>query len=159
MNIRAKSRTEHRGFFKPLESSIQSKFFSELFGETVNDPLRSWLSLPIKKGGASIPDPEAVSRTNFYASSHECSHLIEALGKVSTFNVVTHGNQMSEIRNWMKMEKLKAADDWIDEHCNEADNETVRRIKYLKEDGVGTWLAAMPSFVCGTTLSPAEFRD
>ena len=118
-----------------------------------------WLSLPIKKGGASIPDPEAVCRTNFYASSHECSHLIEALGKVSTFNVVTHGNQMSEIRNWMKMEKLKAADDWIDEHCNEADNETVRRIKYLKEDGVGTWLAAMPSFVCGTTLSPTEFRD
>ena len=66
---------------------------------------------------------------------------------------------MSKIRNWMKMEKLKAADNWIDVHCNEADNETVRRITYLKEDGVGTWLAAMPSFVCGTTLSPAEFRD
>ena len=37
-------------FLKPLENSIQSKFFSELFGETANDPLRSWLSLPIKKG-------------------------------------------------------------------------------------------------------------
>ena len=64
------------GFFKPLESSIQSKFFGEPFGETVNDPLRSWLSLQIKKGEASILDPEAVSKTNFYASSHECSHLI-----------------------------------------------------------------------------------
>ena len=88
--------------FKLLENSIQSKFFSELFGETVNDPLRSWLSLPIKKGGASIPNPEAVSKTNFYASSHEYSHLIEALGKVGEFNLVTRGNQMSEIRNWMK---------------------------------------------------------
>ena len=131
----------------------------ESFGETVNDPLRSWLSLPIKKGGTSIPDPEAVSKTNFYASSHECSHLIEVLVKVSKFNVVTHGNHMSKIRNWMKMEKLKAANDWIDEHCNEANKETVRTIKYLKEDEVGTWLAAMPSFVCGTTLSPTEFRD
>ena len=66
---------------------------------------------------------------------------------------------MSEIRNWMKMEKLKAADDWIDEHCNEADKDTVRIIKFLKEDGVGAWLVAIPSFVCGTTLSPTEFRD
>ena len=63
-------------FFKPLESSIQSKFFGESFGETVNDPLRYWLSLQIKKGEASIPDPKAVSKTIFYASSHECSHLI-----------------------------------------------------------------------------------
>ena len=159
MDIRAKSRTEYRCYFKPLESSIQSKFFPELFGETVNDPLRSWLSLPIKKGGASIPDPEVVSKTNFYASSHECFHLIEALGKVSKFNVVTHGNQMSEIRNWMKMEKLKVVDDWIDEHCNEADKDTVRRMTYPKEDGVGTWLADIPSFVCGATLSPTDFRD
>ena len=104
----------------------------------MNDLLRSWLSLSFKKGGASIPDLETVSKTHFYTSSYECSHLIEVLEKVSKFNVFTRGNQMSEIRKWMKMEKLKAADDWIDEHCNEADNETVRRIKYLKEDGVGT---------------------
>ena len=52
--------------------------------------------------------------------------MIEANEKVSKFNVVTRGNQMSKIRNWMKMEKLKAADDWIDEHCNEADKDTVR---------------------------------
>ena len=57
------------------------------------------------------------------------------------------------------MEKLKTADNWIDEHCNEVDKDTVRRIKYLKEDGIGTWLAAMPGFLCGTTLSPTEFRD
>ena len=126
-------------FFKPLESSIQSKLFSELFGETVDDPLRLWLSLQIKKGGASIPDPEAVSKTNFYASSHECDHLVEAVGKVGEFNVVTHGNQMSEIRKWTKMEKLKGADDWIDEHCKGVDGEAVRIIESLKEDGVGTW--------------------
>ena len=118
-----------------------------------------WLSLPIKKGGASIPDPEAVSKTNFYASSHECDHLVEAIGKVGEFNVVTHGNQMSEIRKWTKMEKLKGADDWIDEHCKGVDIEAVRIIESLKEDGVGTWQAAMQSFVCGTTHSPTEFRD
>ena len=44
---------------------------------------------------------------------------------------------MSEIRKWTKMEKLKAVDKWIDEHYNKADKDTVRRIKDLKEDGVG----------------------
>ena len=54
---------------------------------------------------------------------------------------------------------MKTADNWIDEHCNAVDKDTVRRIKYLNEDGIGTWLAAMPGFLCGTTLSPTEFRD
>ena len=35
----------------------------------------------------------------------------------------------------------------------------VKRIKHLKKDGVETRLAVLPSFVCGTTLSPTEFRD
>ena len=57
------------------------------------------------------------------------------------------------------MEKLKAVDKWIDEHYNKADKDTVRRIKDLKEDGVGFQLAVIPSFVCGAALSLTEFRD
>ena len=34
-----------------------------------------------------------------------------------------------------------------------------RRIKCLQEKGTGTWLAACPSFSCGTILSATEFRD
>ena len=35
----------------------------------------------------------------------------------------------------------------------------IRRLNYLKEKGTGAWLAATPSFVCGTILSALEFRD
>ena len=51
----------------------------------MNGPLQSWLFIPIKKGKASIPNSEAVSKSNFYATSHECYHVIEALGKFSKF--------------------------------------------------------------------------
>ena len=39
------------------------------------------------------------------------------------------------------------------------DKQTSRKLDYLQEKGVGTWLNAMPSFSCGTTLSATEFID
>ena len=39
------------------------------------------------------------------------------------------------------------------------DKDGVRRLNYLKEKGTGTWLAATPSFICGTILSALELRD
>ena len=54
---------------------------------------------------------------------------------------------------------MKLVYDWIEEHCKGVDEESFRRIEYLKESGVGTWLVTMPSIVWDTTLFPTEFWD
>ena len=60
----------------------------------------------------------------------------------------------------MKKRRIDKAEGWIQTYRSSCkDDVEKRRIEYLQEDGIGTWLAAMPSFICGITLSSMEFRD
>ena len=45
---------------------------------------------------------------------------------------------MMEIIQWTKIERLITADDWINKYYKDVGVDTVRRIKYLKEDEVVT---------------------
>ena len=66
---------------------------------------------------------------------------------------------MKEVREEMKKKKLATSDDTLRKIESGIHKKEIRRRNYLKEKRTGTWLAATPSFVCGTILSALEFRN
>ena len=95
-----------------------------------------------------ISDPSATAESNYLISTCECSHLR------------THKTTTKEVRIEVKKRRIDKTEGWIQTYKSSCkDDVEKRRIEYLQEDGIGTWLAAMPSFICGTTLSSMEFRD
>ena len=146
--------------FDSLEASTKTKCIAEIFGEIIPIHLRSLSGLPMKKGGMAIPDPSDTAESNYLASTCECSHLISALKGAVTFDHGTHKTTMKEVRIEVKKRRIDKTEGWIQTYKSSCkDDVEKRRIEYLQEDGAGTWLAAMPSNICGTTLSSMEFRD
>ena len=101
------------------------------------------MSVSISHGETAIPKPEEIADLNYLASS----------------DPVYHTATMKEVREEMKKKKLAASDDVPRKVESGIDKNGARRLNYLKEKGTGTWLAATPSFICGTALSALEFRD
>ena len=96
---------------------------------------------------------------NYLASTCECSHLLDVLKEKGIFDPVYHTATMKEVREEMKKKKLVTSDDILRKVESGMQKKEIRRLNYLKEKGTGAWLAATPSFVCGTILSALEFRD
>ena len=116
------------------------------------------MSVSIKLGGTAIPKPEEMADLNYLASTCECSHLIDVLKGKESFDPVFHTATMKAVREEMKKKKSDASDEVLKKIEKEIDKKGARRLNYLKEKGTGTWLAATPSFMCGTVLSTLEFR-
>ena len=94
---------------------------------------------------------------NYLASTCECSHLLDALKGKEDFDPVYHTATMKEVRKEMKKKKLASSDDVLRKVESGIDKNGARRLNCLKEKR--TWLAATPSFICGTILSALEFKD
>ena len=107
-----------------------------------------------------ISDPSATAESNYLISTCECSHFISALKGAVTFDHGTHKTTTKEVRIEVKKRRIDTTEGSIQTYKSSCkDDVEKRRKEYLQEDGAGTWLAAMPSNICGTTLSSMEFRD
>ena len=145
--------------FKPLESAIQSHFLPSLIGSKVDADLRAWTSVPIKQGGMEIPMPNEMQDLNHRVSTCECSHLVRCMKGKESFDPVYHSAVVREVREEGKSQRQMKADEALRKVKRGMDKKGARRLDYLQERGTGTWLAATPTFACGTILSPVEFRD
>ena len=79
-------------------------------------------------------------------------------GKES-FDPVHHSAVVREVREEGKSQRQLKANETLRKVKGGIDKKGARRLNYLQERGTGTWLAATPTFACGTILSPVEFRD
>ena len=146
--------------FGYLEASIKTKFMAEIFEEKNPLHLPSLSGFPVKNGGMAIPDLSATVESNYLAFTCEYSHLISELKGTVTLDYGTHKTTMKEVRIEVKKIRIDKAEEWIQTYKSRCkDGVEKGRIYYLQENGVDTWLAAIPSFIYGTTLSSTEFQD
>ena len=96
---------------------------------------------------------------NYLAPAWECSHLLNVPTGKEVFYPVYHTVIMKDVREEIKKKKLAAANDELRNIESGIDKNGTRRLNYLKEKGIVTWLAATPSYICGTVLSALEFSN
>ena len=84
---------------------------------------------------------------NYLAPAWECSHLLNVPTGKEVFDPVCHTAIMKDVRGEIKKKKLAAADDELRKFESGIDKNGTRRLNYLKEKGIGTWLAATPSYI------------
>ena len=96
---------------------------------------------------------------NHRVSVHECIHLIRCVKGKESFDPVHHLVVVREVREEGKSQRQLKADEVLRKSIRGMDKKGARRLDCLQERGTRTWLAATPTFACGTILSPVEFRD
>ena len=102
--------------YSPLEDAIKIFFLKELFqaptywASQENRTLLWRLSkFPIKSGGLALPNPTELHIPSSTTSRKGTSHLTDSLMKLTTWDIDSHKESMSEAKIEYKSEKLAKA--------------------------------------------------
>ena len=96
---------------------------------------------------------------NYLGTTYEYGHLIDSLKGKDKFDPVFHSETVKEVRAEIRKKKTTNSEILLEKIKSSIEKKGARRLKYLKEKGSGTWLAANSNNLCGTLLSAVKFRD
>ena len=147
--------------FSPLETAIRTVLLPALFGGAdpteISPDLRSVLSLPIRHGGISLPDPTVTADTNHTTSSVCTALLTDSLLDGTELSLVDHQKCMAEGKKGATTERNATAT--ADLAALLSNFPPAERRRLDRNQYCGAWISVLPTTVNGLSLSKSEWRD
>ena len=108
-----------------------------------------------------MPKPKDMANLNRITSTCKCTNLIHTLLCNTDIDLIFHQQTILAVQAEHQARESALASSILHQisKCNSATPHFRRHLDYLQQPGTGQWLSAMPSSLCGTMPSSAEFPD
>ena len=146
--------------FGPIEQALSATFLPSLLEASPDQPasLRALMALPIKFGGAGLPNPTVTADRHHTTSSSCTSVLSEAiLRNTAEWTYMDHSRMMTEGKTTARNANTVLHQEELDGLMAPMSPRMKRST--TRSQSTGAWLSVIPSNINGLSLSKLEFRD
>ena len=142
-----------------LDQIIDTKFIPAITdGHICTTEERLLLSMPIKRGGLSIPIFGKSCKNEYTNSRLACDQFIQNI-KAQTTEFVFNDENFMRNKNEIINRRKRRFDEIEESLRRELTNEKVRALDLSQKKGASNWLSAFPSEKEGFYLNKREFSD
>ena len=149
--------------FERLHTTIKTKFIPAIFGNNISDDEAVLFTLPVKKGGLAIMNPNEYCKRNFETSLKGSEKIISSIMLKENFNLQQHLEVISNAKKDLRNIKNNNDDDKLlkvlDNFPKERKRAIERSISSITKNSSSSSLTVMPLKRDHFDLSPNEFRD